>query len=185
MIEFGIQRESSDGQKDERYVRIHDVGENALLERHLVVADRLVVQTQRDGLAIEALEALAVQLVEEILFAWGDVLDQLLVERLLVCEGFRLAHGALGQFYVASALGDYGAHQGCGVVLHFLFHDVVHLAAEDDGMRGAGVGSGGHGGNVGGFEDEEASRCGAASAGRHIDDDWHSRGNNFFYDVAG
>src|SRR2546430_7187348 len=24
---------------------------------------------------------------------------------------------------------------------HFLFHDVVHLAAEDDGMRGAGVGS--------------------------------------------
>ena len=39
----------------------------------------VVVETQRDGLAIEALEALAVELVEEILFAWSDVLDQFLV----------------------------------------------------------------------------------------------------------
>ena len=81
MIEFRIQRERSDGQEDESYVRIHEVGEDALLERHTVVAERLVfiLEVESHGRAIEALEALAVQLVEQILLAWGDILDQFFV----------------------------------------------------------------------------------------------------------
>jgi hypothetical protein len=109
-----------------------------------------------------------------------------LVERLLLGKGFGLAHGALGQFDVASALGDDGAHQGRGVVLHFHFHHVIHFfAAEDDGMRCARIGSRSHGGDVGRFENEEAGRCGAAAAGRHVDDDGNRRGDDLLDNFAG
>jgi hypothetical protein len=44
---------------------------------------------------------------------------------------------------IAAALGDIGAQKGLGIVLDFLRHGVVGLAAEfGDGMRRAGVGSG-------------------------------------------
>ncbi len=52
-------------------------------------------------------------------------------------------------------------------------------------MRGSGVGAGRHGGDVGGFEDEESGARGAAAAGRDVEDDGHGRGDNFFDDVAG
>src|ERR1017187_4365988 len=51
-------------------------------------------------------------------------------------------------------------------------------------MRCAGVGSGRHGGNVSAFENEEAGGCGAAAAGRHVDDDGHWRGHDFLDDFA-
>ena len=52
-------------------------------------------------------------------------------------------------------------------------------------MRGASIGSGSHGSDVGRFEDEKSSGCGAAAAGCYIDDDRNGRGHNFFDDVAG
>ena len=51
-------------------------------------------------------------------------------------------------------------------------------------MRRAGVGSGSHGGDVRRFEDEESGGCGAAAAGRHVDDDGHRRSHDFFDDFA-
>ena len=52
-------------------------------------------------------------------------------------------------------------------------------------MGGSGVGSGSHGGDVGGFEDEEAGGAGAASGGRDIDDDGNGGAFDGLDHVAG
>ena len=80
-------------------------------------------------LAVEALEALAIHLVKEILFAGSHIVDEMLRESLLLGERLRLAHGAFRHFDIAAALGGDGPHECSGVVLDLLFHDVVHLAA--------------------------------------------------------
>src|SRR5262249_34053843 len=52
-------------------------------------------------------------------------------------------------------------------------------------MSGASVGARCHGGNVGGFQDEEAGGGSAASAGRDIDDHWNGGVDNFLDNLAG
>ena len=96
--------------------------------------------------------------------------DEFEFEGFVVAVGFGVADGVFGGLDVAAAARGVGAEEGCGVVLDLLFEDGVELAAFDDGVGGAGVGSGSHGGDVGGFEEEEACRAGAA-AGRGDEDD--------------
>ena len=62
MIEFGVQRERADGQQNEGHVGVDDVGEDALLERHAVVAYRFAGKAERDGGAVKSFEALAAHL---------------------------------------------------------------------------------------------------------------------------
>ena len=122
-------------------------------------------QVERDGRAVEALEAFSAQLAKQVLLVRGDVVDQFLVERFLFGERLGFAYGAFGEFDVAAALGNDGTHQGGGVVLDFFHHGLVGLAEESHGMGGAGVGAGSHGGDIGGFENEDSGRGGAAPVG--------------------
>ena len=50
------------------------------------------------------------------------------------------------------------------------------VRAFEDGVGGAGFGAGSHGGDVGGFEEEEAGGAGAAAGGLDEDDDGDGRG---------
>src|SRR5258705_8853551 len=95
----------------------------------------------------------------------GDEVDQIQLEGFFVAVGFGVADGVLGGLYVASAAACVGAEEGCGVVFDLLFEDGIDLVAHDDGVGGAGVGAGSHGGYVGGFEEEEAGGGCAAAAG--------------------
>ena len=73
---------------------------------------------------------------------------------------------ALRQLHIAAPRPDEGAHEGSRIVLHLGLHHVIHLlAAQDDGMRRAGIGAGSHGCNVRRLQDEEA-RGGRIGAGR-------------------
>src|SRR5208283_4816773 len=56
VVELGVEGERADGQQDEGYVRVHDVAEDALLERHAIVAHGLIGKIERDVLAVEAFE---------------------------------------------------------------------------------------------------------------------------------
>ncbi len=58
-------------------------------------------------------------------------------------------------------------------------------AADGDGMGGSGIGAIGHGGDVGGLEDEESGGGGAGAAGRDEDDDGDRRRFDFGDDLAG
>ncbi len=185
MVELDVERQQSDGEQHERHVGIHEEGEDLLLDRHVEIAHRLVCQVQRDLLAVEARDLAAIELLQQVFLAGGDHVNQVVLERFLVGEGLGLAHGALGDLDVAAALGDHRAHEGGGIVLDFFRHDLVGLAAaERDRMRRAGVGAGRHGGDVGGFQDEEPGRGGARAAGRDVDDDRHGRSDDLLDDLA-
>ena len=109
----------------------------------------------------------------------------MLRQGLLLGKGFGLAHRTFGDFDIAAASGCDGAHQGCSVVFHLLFHHVVQVAAaERDGMGRAGIGAGGHGGDVGGFEDKKSGGRSAAAAGRDVKNDRNLRAGNFLDDLA-
>ncbi len=189
MIEFGVKRERADGEQDEGDVRVHQIVEDVFLERHAERRDGLAGELEGDFLSVEALEAFAVDLAEEIFFAGGHVVDQVLRESFLLGEGFGFEHRAFGDFDVAAAPGGDGAHEGGGIVLDFALHLVVGLdlgrAEEQDGMRRAGVGSGGHGRDVGGFEDEDSGRTGAAAGGGDVNDDGDLRVRDLLDDLAG
>ena len=129
---------------------------------------------------------LALQLLEQVVFAGCYVVDQFLRKRFLIGERLGLADCGFGDLNIAAALRNYRSQQGGGIILDFFLHRVVHLAAaERDGMSRAGVGSGRHGRNVGAFENEKSGGRGPASAGRDVDDYGHRRGQDFFDDVAG
>ena len=98
---------------------------------------------------------------EEGLVVGGDEVDELEFEGFLVAVGLRVADGVLGGFDVAAAAGDVGAEEGGCVVFDFGAEDGVDLAAFDDGVGGAGVGAGGQGGDIGGFEEEEDGGSGS------------------------
>ncbi len=97
------------------------------LQRHAERRDRLADEIQSDLLAVEALEALAIDLPEEIVLAGGNVVDQMLRESFLIGEGLGLAHGAFGHFDIAAAPGDDGTHEGGRVVLDLLLHHVIEF----------------------------------------------------------
>src|SRR5690348_9201292 len=99
---------------------------------------------------------MSVNLAEQILLVACDVVYKARFKRFLISEGLRLAHGALRHLDIASALGDHRPHQRGGIILDLLSHDLVGLpAADGDWVCRAGVGSGGHRRNVGGYKDEK------------------------------
>src|ERR1700692_1073420 len=92
----------------------------------------------------------------------------------LLGKGFGLEHGADCDLNIAASSGSDRAHESGSIVLHFALHLVVDLGrerADQDGMRRARIGSGSHGGDVGGFEDEDTRRTGAAAGGGDVEDD--------------
>ena len=124
------------------------------------------------GLAVEALDLAVVEGVEESLVVVGrDEVDEVELEGFLLAVGFGVADGVFGGGDVAAATLGVGAEEGGGVVFDFFLEDGVHRLAFDDGVGGSGVGAGGHGGDVGGFEDEEAGGSGAGAGGGDVDDD--------------
>ena len=69
------------------------------------------------------------------------------------------------------------AHEGGRIVFDFALHLVVgfnlHGTDERHGMCGAGGGSGSHGRDVCGFENEDACGARMSARGSDVDDDWH------------
>ncbi len=123
------------------------------------------------GSAIETMDLASVESGEERGVVKRDEVDQLQVEGFFVAVGLGVADGILGGLHVASAAAGVGAEEGCGVVFDLFLEDWVELAAIDDGMSGAGVGAGSHGGYVGRFEEEEAGGACPAAGWRDEDDD--------------
>ena len=78
MIEFRIQRQCTDAQQDKRDIRVHNVGQNVLFQRHVVILHGFAYKIERDRLAIESLHRLTLHLLEQIFFTRGDVVDQVL-----------------------------------------------------------------------------------------------------------
>ncbi len=112
--------------------------------------------------------------------------DEMEIESFLFGPGDGLADRLFSFLRVASAARDVGAEEGRGVILDFGLHCLVRLAAaEGDGMGGSGIGAIGHGGDVGGLEDEESGGGGAGAAGRHEDDDGDGGRFDFGDDFAG
>ena len=87
----------------------------------------------------------------------------------------RRLHGGQGGIDVAIALGDVGTKKGLGVVLDLLGHGFVGLAELEDHVGRTGVGAGRHGGDIGGFKQEETRRCGAGACGSNVNDDGYAR----------
>src|SRR5438876_5575554 len=106
VVELRVQRERSDSQQDERNIRIHHVGQNALFQGKVIASDRLPNQIQRCGFSIEAFETLALKILKQLLFTRRNVIDKLLRERLLIRKRFVLPHRALRHLNIAPAFGD-------------------------------------------------------------------------------
>src|SRR5262249_28530293 len=70
------------------------------------------------------------------------------------------------------------------VIFHFALHLRVHLTAHEHGMRGAGVGSWSHRGDVTRLEKEKSGGGSTAAAGRHVGDYRNRRGNDFLDRLA-
>ena len=151
--------------------------------------DGLARQFESDFFAVKALEAFTVNLTEKIFLVGCHVVDEMLAKGFLLGERFGLAHCAFGYLDVAAAPRNHGTHQGGGIVFNLLLHLVVGLdrgwADEQHGVCRAGVGSGGHGGDVGGFEYENSRGTGAAAAGRDVNDDRNLRSRDLLDDLAG
>src|SRR6266567_2408923 len=125
MIELDVEREGSDGKEQEGDVRVHEGIENGFLQGHAERHKRLARQTERSGLSVEALEILSLHLAEKLFRSRCDIVDEVPSERFLFREGFGLAHGTLGSFNAASALGGDGTHESSRVILDFPAHLVV------------------------------------------------------------
>src|SRR5262249_12346936 len=70
-------------------------------------------------------------------------------------------------------------------VFNFFFHRALNVSAErSNRVRRAGVRSRSHGSNVGAFENEESSRCGAAAAWSDVNDYWNRGGEGFLHNLA-
>ena len=123
--------------------------------------------------------------LEEIVLIFGDDVDQVLLQRLLIGPRLRLAHRALGQLHIAAARPDERAHEGGRVVLDLGLHHVVHLlAAQRYRMRRAGIRSRRHGRDVGRFQDEESGGSRVGAAGSDVDDHRHRRVEDLWNDLA-
>ena len=68
MIELGVERQRPDSQQDECDIRIHNEGENPLLQSHFKRQDRLARQLQRDGLPVETLDCFSIDLFKQLFF---------------------------------------------------------------------------------------------------------------------
>ena len=79
--------------------------------------------------------------------------------------GVRRLHRRRGGVDVAVAPGDVGAQKCLGVVLDLLLHGLVGLAELEHHVGRAGIGSGRHGRDVGGLQQEKAGRAGARPGG--------------------
>src|SRR5215467_8922987 len=96
MVEFDVERERANGEKDEGDIGINQVIQNLFLQRHFKQRNGLPGEFERDVLSVEALETLAIHLMKKVLVAGGNVVDEVLREGLLLGKRLRLAHRALG-----------------------------------------------------------------------------------------
>src|SRR5579863_3433686 len=78
VVELHIKSQGADGEQDERHIRIHEEIQNTLAHGHIENSNRLADQIQCDGLSVETLDWLPLQLLEEIVFVCGYVIEQML-----------------------------------------------------------------------------------------------------------
>src|ERR1700722_5415364 len=102
MIEFRIESQGADGQKNEGNVRVHQMAEDAFFERHAEQRDRLAGKSESAFLAVETLETFPRHLAEEILLVGSNVVDEMLRKSFLLGKGFGLAYRALCALDVAA-----------------------------------------------------------------------------------
>jgi hypothetical protein len=127
VVEFDVKSQGADRKQQERNVRVHQIIENVLLERHLEGHDGLAGEDEGYGFSVETPDRLAVDLAEKILFVRSYVIDEMLRQRFLIGKRLGFAHCAFGDLHVASAAGNHRTHEGGGIVFDFLFHFVVGL----------------------------------------------------------
>src|SRR5580692_5328105 len=186
MIELGIERERPDGEQNERNIRVHQISEDALLERHAKGHDRLAGEFQGHRLPVEAFKTLAFHLVKKIVVAGGYVVDQALGQRLLFGERFGFEHRTLRDLDIAPSFGSDRTHQSRRIVLNLALHLVVKLGRQRSNqhrMRRTRVGSRSHGCDVGRFENENSSRTRAAATGCNVDNYRNLRGSDLLEDL--
>ncbi len=110
--------------------------------------------------------------MEQVGLVAGSEVDEMEIESFFFGPRDGFADGLFRFLHVASAARDVGAEEGRGVILDLGLHGLVRLAAaEGDGMGGSGVGSIGHGSDIGRLKDEESGGGGAGTAGCYEDDD--------------
>ena len=155
-VEFQVDEERAADEQEKGEVGVGEEAEEALADGGFDGDDLGVAQGQSDGRAVEAGDFAAVEGGQELIVIWRDEVDEVLGEGFVGGVGFGAADGVFGDLDVAAAPGDVGAEEGGRVVFHFLLHGVVGGAGFEDGVGRAGVGALGHGGDVGGLEEEEA-----------------------------
>ena len=182
--ELDIQAQRADHQQHQGDIGIGDGGDHRLAQRLLIDLDDRPGGVERLRAAVEARDHAAIQGGKQGLLVGRDEIGQVLFQRLALGERLAFADRGFRQRAVAPALGADAAQVGGGVILHFLFHDGVHFAAHQHGVRRAGVGSRGHGRHVAGLQDEEARGSGASSAGRDIGHYRDGRGDDLLDNLA-
>src|SRR5258708_4655094 len=159
MVELGIKRQRADRQQDKRDVRIHNERQYLLLQRHIVRQDWFARELQGNGLAVETLDWMSVNLFEQIVFVGGDVVNEFLGQSLLISKRLGFANRGFRYSGISAPLGNHGSHERSRIIFDLLLHHVVHLASsQGDGVGSSGIGARRHGGHVRGLKDEKSRR---------------------------
>ena len=167
--------------QDHRQVGIGDEGQQLLPPAHLDGLEGLAGDLERHLRAVEQPHLAALQLAEQVPLVPGHQVDELLLQRLGGGVGRVLLDRRRRRGLVAAPLADDAAQVGQDVVLHLLqerlgplvFGQGHHAAERQQRVGRAGVGPLGHGGHVGGDQDEEARRRRVGAAGGHVDHHRH------------
>src|SRR5579872_441651 len=86
VVELDVQRKRTNSQNQKSNIRIHQIGQYALLERHVEKRDGLGRDLQRNFLTIKPLETFAINLLHQVALIRSDVVDQVLLQRFLIRE---------------------------------------------------------------------------------------------------
>src|SRR5215469_11716936 len=106
MIELGVEGEGADRENEKCDIGIKQEIEYALLHRHLLLDNRRTDQIQCRCPSVKPFDRLAFDLLEQVILVTRNVIDQMLVKRLLIGKRLRFAYRRFGQRHISSSRPD-------------------------------------------------------------------------------